>query len=242
MSLNRRFSGNWFVGGSYVLSRLYGNYAGIASSDEIRTPGFSNFAVDQQQGAQSFRPGGNANRAFDLDEMMWDAHGNLDPTGRLATDRPHVLKMYGAYIAPFGTQIGLNQYVGSGTPLTTYVRTINATEVFVEGRGDLGRTPMLATTDLLLSHEFGDAQLATHAARAERPEPLQPEDGSSSFQLVEPQPFGGVNQSGKPGLGEAVRLPCNDRTTQRTVGTESASSHGLAWTTSGVKARRHTSW
>ena len=87
--------------------------------------------------------------------MMWDAHGNLDPKGRLATDRPHVLKMYGAYMAPFGTQIGLNQYVGSGTPLTTYVRTINATEVFVEGRGDLGRTPMLASTDLLLSHEIG---------------------------------------------------------------------------------------
>ena len=48
-------------------------------------------------------------------------------------------------MAPFGTQIGLNQYVGSGTPLTTYVRTINPTEVFVEGRGDMGRTPMLAT-------------------------------------------------------------------------------------------------
>ena len=111
--------------------------------------------MDQQQGAQSFRPGGNATRGFDLDEMMWDSHGNLNPTGRLATDRPHVLKMYGAWIAPFGTQIGLNQYVGSGTPLTTYVRTINATEVFVEGRGDLGRTPMLATTDLLLSQEFG---------------------------------------------------------------------------------------
>ncbi len=81
VSLNRRFSGNYFLGGSYVLSRLYGNYAGIASSDEIRTPGFSNFGVDQQQGSQSSRPGGNANRGFDLDEMMWDAHGNLDPTG-----------------------------------------------------------------------------------------------------------------------------------------------------------------
>ena len=86
--------------------------------------------------------------------MMWDANGNLDPTGRLATDRPHVLKLYGAYMAPFGTQIGLNQYVGSGTPLTTEVRTLNATVVFVEGRGDMGRTPVLATTDLLLSHEI----------------------------------------------------------------------------------------
>ncbi len=72
-------------------------------------PGFGSFAVDQQQGAQSFRPGGNANRAFDLDEMMWDSHGNLDPTGRLATDRPHVFKLYGAYLTSFGTQIGVNR-------------------------------------------------------------------------------------------------------------------------------------
>ena len=131
--------------------------------------------------------------------------------GRLATDRPHVLKMYGAYIAPFGTQIGLNQYVGSGTPLTTYVRTINATEVFVEGRGDLGRTPMLATTDLLLSHEFGMRDTQRLRLELNVSEPLQPEDGSSSFQLVEPQPFGGVNQPGKPEPGKAVRLQCNDR-------------------------------
>jgi carboxypeptidase family protein/TonB-dependent receptor-like protein len=154
VSLNRRFSDNWFLGGSYVLSRLWGNYAGIASSDEIRTPGFSSFGVDQQQGTQAFRPGGNANRAFDLDEMMWDAHGNLDPKGRLATDRPHVLKLYGAYIAPFGTQIGANQYIGSGTPLTTYVNTINGTEIFVDGRGDIGRTAVLSTTSLLVSHEI----------------------------------------------------------------------------------------
>jgi hypothetical protein len=38
LSMNRRFSNNWFFGGSYVWSRLYGNYAGIANSDEIRAP------------------------------------------------------------------------------------------------------------------------------------------------------------------------------------------------------------
>jgi hypothetical protein len=137
-----------------VLSRLYGNYAGIASSDEIRAPGFSNFAVDQQQSAISFRPGGNANRAWDLDEMMWDAHGNIDPKGRLATDRPHVVKLYGSYLAPFGTQFGANFFAGSGTPLTTYVNTLNGIEIFVDGRGDMGRTPMLSTTDLLVAHEL----------------------------------------------------------------------------------------
>ena len=174
----------------------------MATTQESRAPmrsalrDNSSFAVDQQQGAQSFRPGGNANRGFDLDEMMWDANGNLDPTGRLATDRPHVLKVYGSYMAPFGTQIGLNQYVGSGTPLTTDVRTLQ-TLVFSEGRGDMGRTPMLSSTDLLLSHELGRRRRSPHEIRAERAQRLQPEDGSSSFQWIEPQPQRSGNQFGR---------------------------------------------
>jgi len=129
----RRFSNNWFLGTSYVWSRLYGNYAGIASSDEIRTPTMGLvYGADQQQSGLNFRPGGNVNRYWDLDESTFDAHGNLDPRGRLATDRPHVFKAYGAYSFPFGTQIGANMYLGSGTPLTTYVNTLNGIEVFVE--------------------------------------------------------------------------------------------------------------
>jgi hypothetical protein len=64
-----------------------------------------------------------------------------------------VFKTYGSYTFPFGTQLGLNFYLGSGTPLTTYVNTINGTEVFVEGRGDMGRTSVLNYTDFLLSQE-----------------------------------------------------------------------------------------
>ena len=153
--LNRRFANNWFMGTSYVWSRLYGNYPGIASSDEIRTPTLGLvFGADQQQAGINFRPGGNVNRAWDLDESTWDANGNLDPRGRLATDRPHVFKLYGAYMMPFGTQIGGNFYLGSGTPLTTYVNTLNGIEVFVDGRGDMGRTDVLNYTDLLVSHEL----------------------------------------------------------------------------------------
>jgi hypothetical protein len=155
VALNRRFADNWFLGGSYVLSRLYGNYSGIQNSDEIRTP--TNglvFSTDQQSAGSTFRFGGNANRSWDLDEMMWDAKGNLDPQGRLATDRPHQFKLYGSYMAPFGTQVGWNFYAASGTPLTTYVLTLNSTEVFVNGRGDMGRTDVLSQTDLLLSHEI----------------------------------------------------------------------------------------
>src|SRR5262249_23466488 len=67
-------------------------------------------------------------------------------------------KFYGAYSFPFGTQVGAFEYVGSGTPISTYVNTINQVPVFVNGRGDMGRTPTLSRTDLLVSHELNMAQ------------------------------------------------------------------------------------
>ena len=83
-------------------------------------------------------------------------------SGRLATDRPHVVKVYGAYTFPFGTQIGAFFYAGSGTPISTYVTSVHTADVFVEGRGNFyeldgsvtrdKRTPALTRTDLLLSH------------------------------------------------------------------------------------------
>ena len=75
--------------------------------------------------------------------------------GRLATDRPVVAKFYGSYRLPFGTQIGGFVYAGSGTPMSTVVNTTNTIPVLVNGRGDMGRTPMLTRTDLLVSHEIG---------------------------------------------------------------------------------------
>jgi hypothetical protein len=153
----RRFANNWFGSASYTFSRLYGNYAGLASSDEILTPttGVSSTATQQQAGSV-FRQGGNANRAWDIDELLIDSHGGTPDgvLGRLATDRPHVVKLYGAYSFPFGTQVGGNLYTGSGTPISTYVVTLNQTNLFVEGRGDMGRTPWLTRADLLLSHEL----------------------------------------------------------------------------------------
>jgi hypothetical protein len=56
---------------------------------------------------------------------------------------------------PKGTQIGLFFYGGSGTPVTTYLNTLpDLYLVMPEGRGDMGRTPFLTRTDLLVSHEF----------------------------------------------------------------------------------------
>ena len=154
LTASRRFARNFFFNASYVYSRLYGNYAGLASSDEINTPttGVSS-ATTQQSGGSLARPGSSATRYWDLDEILWDSHGNLDVLGRLATDRPHVLKLYGSYNFKFGTEIGGFYSASSGTPISTYVNTLNTIPVFVNGRGDLGRTPTLTQTDLVVAHE-----------------------------------------------------------------------------------------
>ncbi len=156
LGINRRLSKRWFASANYTYSRLYGNYGGLASSDEIRTPTTGiGWKTQQAQAYSVANPGGSLRKNWNIDEVMWDAHGNLDVVGRLATDRPHVAKLYGAYQFPFGTQAGVFVYAGSGTPISTYVNTTNQTEVFVNGRGDMGRTPTLSQTNLLVSHRFG---------------------------------------------------------------------------------------
>ena len=50
-------SGYWT---NYTLSRLWGNYSGLANSDEIRTPTLGyGFSTNQQTGASIARFGGN---------------------------------------------------------------------------------------------------------------------------------------------------------------------------------------
>jgi len=154
VSLEKRFSNNWFASASYVYSRLYGNYAGLANSDEISTPTTNRTsATTQQQAGSIARPGSSANRAWDLDELVWDSHGNLDVLGRLATDRPNVVKLYGAYMLQTNTQVGAFFYAGSGTPISRTVYSVNNIPLFVDGRGSLGRTSMFSQTDLLLSQD-----------------------------------------------------------------------------------------
>lgn len=154
VTLTRRFAQGYFASASYVLSRLYGNYAGLANSDELTSPstGLSSSTSQQQEGSIG-RQGGNGNRSWDLDEVLFDSHGTLNFMGRLATDRPHVFKLYGAKTFKTGTEAGLFFYGGSGTPQSTNVWTLNHIPVFVEGRGNMGRSPILTQTDLLVSQE-----------------------------------------------------------------------------------------
>lgn len=155
LQLTRRFGGGWLANASYVYSRLWGNYSGLQSTDEIRPPTLGyGFGLNQVFSAANYRPGGNANRYFDLDEAMWDAHGVVGLFGRLPTDRPHVFKFYGSRLFKFGTEVGGFFRVMSGTPVTTQVVTINDIPFYVDGRGDHGRTPVVSQTDLLVAHEI----------------------------------------------------------------------------------------
>jgi hypothetical protein len=153
LSVSRRFAEGWLGTVSYVYSDLYGNYTGLQNTDEIRPPSLGyGYGADQVFGANDFRPGGNANLNFDLDEIMFDAHGNKGVYGALPTDRPHVFKLYGSKRFSFGTDVGVYFRVMSGTPVSTILTTAYWIPALPEGRGDLGRTPVMSQTDVLLSH------------------------------------------------------------------------------------------
>jgi hypothetical protein len=168
----KRFAKGYSGQASYVLSRLYGNYAGIANSDELTSPSTGLVSAGSQGSSALARQGGNANRSWDLDEILFDSKGTVDLKGRLATDRPHVFKLYGNKEMNWGsmhsTNFGLFFYAGSGTPLSTNVFTTNQIPVFVNGRGDMGRTPFFNQTDLMISHEvkFGEVRRIRFEANA----------------------------------------------------------------------------
>ena len=87
--VSRRFCEQLVRERKLTISRLYGNYAGCRSSDEIRTPttGVAS-ATAQQQAGSDVPPGRQREPRVGLDEQMFDAHGNLDV--RSAAWRPIV--------------------------------------------------------------------------------------------------------------------------------------------------------
>jgi hypothetical protein len=141
--LDKRFSNNWYANVTYLWSKLYGNYTGLASADEVT------YATGQGRSSP------NVNRYWDFPTLLFDASGN-ETLGRLPTDRPHTLKAYASYRFNYwnmSTDIGGTQLAYSGTPITTRVETLYA-EHIAFGRGDQGRTEAFTQTDLLLTQRF----------------------------------------------------------------------------------------
>ena len=132
--LNKRFTNNWAGSASYLYSRLWGNYAGLASSDE------------------NGRVSPNVNRYYDNTVMSYDASGKA-VYGPLQTDRPHTFKLSGVYDFKWGTILGANWFIESGIPQSTAFR-FSGFPVFPYGRNDLGRTPVLSQLDLSVTQEF----------------------------------------------------------------------------------------
>jgi outer membrane receptor protein involved in Fe transport len=132
--VRKRLSNHWSLDGSYLLSRLWGNYSGLASSDE------------------NGRTSPNVERMFDGIYMSFDETGR-PLYGRLQTDRPHQFKLQGTYDLPWGTGIGVTYFLASGTPQQSTF-TMKSVPVFDGGRGNLGRTSAFSQTDLFVWHQL----------------------------------------------------------------------------------------
>jgi hypothetical protein len=133
--LAKRFASNWSLNTSYTWSRLFGNYGGLASSDE------------------NGRTSPNVNRYFDGQYLTFDKNGE-PVVGLLPTDRPHYLKAQATYDTPWGTNVGVVGQVMSGGPKSTTINLLGYNPTFINGRGDLGRLPTTSQFDLLLQHDF----------------------------------------------------------------------------------------
>jgi hypothetical protein len=134
---DKTFSNNWSLRASYTLSRLYGNYSGLAESDE------------------NGRLSPNNGRGFDYPLMMFNQSGQ-PVYGRLATDRPNQFKTQFVYTFPFGTTVGLNEYVANGVPITREAAVIQGSAYPVQYLGRLsdGRTPIFSRSNFLIQHDI----------------------------------------------------------------------------------------
>ena len=150
--LDRRFANDFYFNANYTYSRLYGNYSGLASSDEF---------ISSESGGEG-RTDPNVSRYFDAPFTEATVAGGTT-MGRLATDRPHVFKFAGAYSLDWSKRFGVENNTTefqtfftaqSGTPLTTLVDIANYDTIQLYGRGDLGRTEAFTQTDFAVRHRY----------------------------------------------------------------------------------------
>lgn len=137
LRLDKRFSSRYQFAASYTYSRLWGNYGGLASSDE------------------NGRTSPNVNRYYDEPWIAVMENGKY-AYGNLASDRPHTFKLFGGYTqhsllgdTTFSPIVSLY----SGIPITTEANLISSTPAYPYGRGDMGRTPTFFNTDFNIMHE-----------------------------------------------------------------------------------------
>ena len=140
ITVNKRFSHNFQVLGSYTYSRTLGNYPGLFQA--------SNGQLDP-----------NITTQYDLKDLL------VNRDGPLPGDRPHNLRLTGAYTLPLGAgggiTLGLSFSALSGRPIEVLGRhpIYGRRETFVLPRGSGGRTPTLTSFDLHLGYSRQFAKL-----------------------------------------------------------------------------------
>ena len=135
LSLERRLSNRWSARASYTLSRLSGNYAGLAQSDE------------------DGRVAPNTGLNFDYPLRSFDEKGT-PVDGVLATDRTHQTKVNFLVDWPWGSSIGARWFAASGIPRTREAAFFPGIPVMYRGRNSDGRLPFLSQFDVYLQQEL----------------------------------------------------------------------------------------
>jgi len=135
---------------SYVLSRTWGNYPGLFSSDQ------------QEIGGTGI---GIASLGFGLHMP----HQAANSTGWLPNDRTHVFKLSGSYEAGFGLVSGAILTLESGAPINDFAPGWWGWlyPAYVRPRGSVGRTPALWNLDLRFTHALPPVRQARARLRAD---------------------------------------------------------------------------
>jgi hypothetical protein len=111
LRLTKNVSHHWGGMFAYTWSRLWGNYTGLTTTDQV-------------DGGSTGRNSPDTTRSFDEPFYYFGANGKSN-NGPLPTDRPSTLKGYAYYQIPWGkrmnTTFGIFQTAYQGTPLGSYI-------------------------------------------------------------------------------------------------------------------------
>ncbi len=132
ITADKRFSKNWMMQGSYVLSRLEGNYEGLFSND--------NGQLDP-----------NITSKYDIPSLLVNGYGLMP------NDRTHVIKLFGGYFFDnIPLELSTNFTLYSGTPISKLGSdsAYGTDEGFCTPRGTAGRTPTIWSVDLGAQYSF----------------------------------------------------------------------------------------
>jgi len=136
LDVRKRFTNNWQLFGSYLFSKLYGNYDGT-----------------YEESTGQLDP--NINSAYDNAEYQIH-NGYNGETGPLTNDRRHQLKVNASYAFPFGLNAGISAYWRSGVPITAYgySNAFGWWGYYLSDRSAFGTTPSEYEADLHLDYPF----------------------------------------------------------------------------------------